>query len=290
MRPLVRLRARLLRSGRAGRARPVQALADWARRLAAGERVEPPAASGDPAVEALADHLSGLAAQIDGYRAGLRRYARALRDSQEEERRRIARELHDDTLQGLLAVARRLELHLGGEADPMPRARLEELQRMVSETADGVRLISRDLRPLILEDLGLEPALRMLVAAAREGEGAVPHADLRVEGEAGRLEPSVELALFRIAQEALANIRRHAHATGLEVRLRVEPAAVTLDVHDDGVGFETPAALAGLAASGHFGLVGMQERAWAAGGTLEVTTAPGHGCRLRAHIPLAATG
>ena len=287
MRPLVRLRALLLRSGRAGRARPVEALADWAGRLAAGERVGPPSARGDPAVEALAEHLTALAAQIEGYRAGLRRYARALRDSQEEERRRIARELHDDTLQGLLAVARHLELHLAGEADPMPRARLEELQRMVSETADGVRQISRDLRPLILEDLGLAPALQMLVAAAREGEGAVPHADLRVEGEAGRLDPSLELALYRIVQEALTNIRRHAHATGLVVRLRLEPAAVTLDVHDDGIGFEAPAALAGLAAGGHFGLVGMQERAWAAGGTLELITAPGHGARLHVHIPVA---
>lgn len=285
MRLTERLRALLPRPAPPG-ASALHALADWGGRLAAGQAPGPVPASGDPAVDALARHLADLAGQIEGYRAGLRRYARAVRDSQEEERRRIARELHDGTLQSLLAVVRRLEFYAQAEPDPAPRARLAELLHMVSDAAAGVRLISRDLRPPILEDLGLEPALRMLVAAAREGEGAVPHASLHVQGEAERLEPSVELALFRIAQEALANIRRHARATGLELRLMVEPAAVTLEVHDDGLGFEVPESLAGLAAHGHFGLLGMQERAWAAGGALEVAATPGLGTRLRVRIPL----
>lgn len=172
----------------------------------------------------------------------------------------------------------------------MRLARLTELQTMVTETLRGVRQISRDLRPLVLEDLGLIPALRTLVRAMREGEGAVPHARLDVSGTPVNLSPDQDLALYRITQEALANVRKHAHATGVRVDLSHDTSTVQLEIRDDGQGFEVPAALIELARRCSFGLVGIQERVWAVDGALSVTSAPGHGTRLCVTMPIEHRG
>jgi signal transduction histidine kinase len=193
--------------------------------------------------------------------------------------------LHDETCR-LAVIARRLELYQASESDPERQARLAELQTMVSDTLRGLREIIRDLRPLVLEDLGLIPALRTLVRAAREGVGAMPHARLEVSGPPVILEAEQELALYRITQEALTNIRKHARATGARVDVSFDSSVVRLDIQDDGWGVEVPGALNQFAQRGGFGLIGIQERVWAVGGTLTIKTAPGHGTRLSVTMPI----
>lgn len=263
---------------------PVRLLAAQSGRLASGEAVEPLAESGILEIDALERAFAKMAVQIASYRAGLRRYVGAITDSQEEERRRLARDLHDETVQSLLAIARRLELYQASETDPRRRTRLDELQTMVADTLAGVRRISRDLRPLALEDLGLVPALRALVLGAHHDGGSRPRIRFEVSGTALGLAPEQELALYRITQEALANVFKHAQALQVRVELAFDERQARLEVSDDGIGFNPPASLADLAQQNHFGLMSMQERAWAAGGTLRIESAPGQGTRLNATL------
>lgn len=265
---------------------PIQQLSAQANRLASDERVEPIVVDGVTEIDALARAFNQMAARITAYRAGLRRYAYAITRSQEEERRRIARDLHDETTQSLLAISRRLELQQTSETDPERLARLTELQTMVGDTLRGVRQIGRDLRPLVLDDLGLIPALRTLIHAAREGNGAIPDARFRVVGQPVALGPDQELALYRITQEALTNIRKHARASGVRVELAFEPEHVQLEIVDDGVGFEIPPSLTEFAQLDSFGLIGVHERVWMLGGQLSIESTPGKGTRLRVTAPV----
>jgi signal transduction histidine kinase len=141
-----------------------------------------------------------------------------------------------------------------------------------------------------LEDLGLIPALRMLVRAMREDVGAVPHARFEVSGQPMSLKAERELALYRITQEALTNIRKHAHATGVRVDLIFDDSTVRLNISDDGRGFEMPNSLNEFAQRGSFGLMGIQERVWAVGGTLSINSTPGHGTRLSVTMRIEKSG
>jgi two-component system sensor histidine kinase DegS len=163
---------------------------------------------------------------------------------------------------------------------------MAELQAVVTGTLDGVRQIIKDMRPLVLEDLGLVPALKDLVRSARSGDGALPHARLNVSGPPANLRPEMELALYRITQEALTNGRKHARATGVRVDLTFLPDSVELEIADDGLGFTVPASLAELGQRGRFGLMGIQERAWAMEGGLSIRSAPGQGTQLGVTLPV----
>ena len=162
-----------------------------------------------------------------------------------------------------------------------------ELQDMVTRTQVAVRQISRDLRPLMLEAMGLIPALQTLVRAARLGDGAIPHAKFETKGPQFPISPELELALYRITQEALTNIRRHAHATRVMIELSFGFGVVKLEVVDDGQGFEEPGSLTEFAQHNHFGLLGIQERVWAVGGSLTVRSSPGQGTSLIVTIPVS---
>ena len=267
-------------------ATPMRLLAEQSARLATGEAVAPITESHITEIDALGRDFSRMAAQIEAYRVGMRRYVGAVTHSQEEERRRLARELHDETIQGLLAIARRLELYQASENDAPRLARLVELQTMVTGALRGLREISRDLRPLALEDLGLIPALRTMVRSAREGVGAVPQARLEVSGQSVSLGAEQELALYRITQEALTNTRKHAHATGVRVDLAFDGSIARLEISDDGRGFNMPSSLNEFAQRGSFGLMGIQERVWAVGGMFTVKSTPGHGTRLSVTMPV----
>lgn len=264
---------------------PIQRVADQIRRLADNELVETIHGSGISEIDALEQSFNRMAKQIVAYRKGLRRYIDAITHSQEEERRRIARELHDETVQNMIAINRRLELYQAGEENPDRLTQLSELQAMTRESVRGVRQISRDLRPLILEDLGLIPALRSLVSSARDDHGAIPQAEFKIIGTPAKFSSAQELALYRITQEALTNVRKHAHATSVRVTLDFESKEVKLEVVDDGDGFQLPASPAELAERGSFGLIGIQERVRAVGGTLLIDSAPEHGTRLRVTLP-----
>jgi signal transduction histidine kinase len=228
-----------------------------------------------------------MGTQISAYRVGLRRYVGAITKSQEEERLRIARELHDDTIQSLLALSRRLELYKSSENSPERREKLAELQDMATRILVAVRQISRDLRPLILEDMGLIPALQTLVRGTRLGEGAIPHAKFETIGQQSPLSPELELALYRITQEALTNIRKHAVATRVKVELSFGFGVVKLEVTDDGKGFEEPWSLTDFAQLDHFGLLGIQERVWTVGGSLTIHSSPGQGTNIVVTIPVS---
>jgi PAS domain S-box-containing protein len=215
----------------------------------------------------------------------LQSLSRRLVESQEQERHHIARELHDQIGQSLTAV----EIHLQTALkSPDPKGhihkRVEESLHMVDELVQRTQNLSLNLRPPLLDDLGLEPALRNLI------ERGIPGGNLRTEFTAnplsGRLTSDIETACFRVAQEAVTNAIRHAHARRLTVRLQVEDRVLHLAVSDDGRGFD-PSSMRGEAGGfKDLGLLGMEERATLVGGRLEVRSTPGRGTAVLAWFPL----
>jgi signal transduction histidine kinase len=213
----------------------------------------------------------------------IRSYAVAVTRAQEEERKRIARELHDETSQSLVVIRRRLaDLtdSLGGHPGV---AELADLGQLAGQSLADIRRFSHDLRPPTLDVLGVSSALEQQVVHVRErGDLA---AEYRVIGPSRRLPAETELALFRIGQAALHNVELHAAAHDVEVELAFEPGRVRLCVTDDGCGFEVPQNLDELPAAGKLGLVGMRERAELLGGTLQLTSRQGGGTRVTAQVP-----
>ena len=214
--------------------------------------------------------------------AKLRALAREVVQSQEDERARLARELHDGVSQALVATKLLIE---SAQHDPTSSARLQELAlKRLNSTLAEVRHLSHALRPALLDTLGLPAALQHL---ASEFDAAVgTHFDVTVAGEEVDLPDAVKTALFRIAQEALNNAARHAHAATVGLTLRFErDGGLALEVTDDGQGFDADAAQA--VADRGLGLRSMRERADALGARLSLTTAPGAGCRLAVKLAAA---
>lgn len=204
-------------------------------------------------------------------------YVRQVTQAQEDERLRIARELHDETAQELVHLARKLE-QLRNRAEPGLTEEIQDLLNMARGTIQAVRRYSRDLRPSVLDDLGLLAALEMVVedTSRQLSKGA----RLQVTGQARRLDGPVELALFRIAQESLRNIEKHANATSATVELDFSDEAMTLSVADDGRGFSPAKNVSDLVRTGKLGLLGMKERAELVGGSFELRSIPGGGTKV----------
>jgi signal transduction histidine kinase len=267
-------------------ARPLQTLGQQAERVAWGDFE----ATGTPVggvgeIEDLRRTLDQMAQRIQGYQRGMHGYIAAITQGQEEERKRLARELHDDTAQALIALNQQVEMAQKAlDKDPARAAeRLARVREMLAETLQGVRRFSRDLRPIYLEDLGFLPALEMLAGEADREEGLSVR--LSVTGAARRLAPDLELAAYRIVQEALNNVTQHAQASVAWVEVGFEAERLTLTVRDNGLGFEPPALPDALARQGHFGLMGIQERALLYGGQMSVLSAPGEGTQVNVRIP-----
>jgi signal transduction histidine kinase len=260
--------------------RPLRILSDSTRRIGQGDFTaasEP--VGGVDEIEDLRQSVDQMARQLQSYQAGLQSYLHAVTRAQEEERARLARELHDETIQTLTALDHKLQKvqrTLEGEPEPIRRS-LDDLHQMVAGATAEVRRFSRALRPLYLEDLGLAPALELL--AKESGAG------FTLVGAPRRVQTDIELALYRIAQESLSNARRHAQATQVEVTLAFAPHQVRLTVSDDGAGFSLPADLAVLARSGHFGLMSMQERAQLVGAQLGLDTEVDQGTSVTVTAP-----
>lgn len=219
----------------------------------------------------------------------LRDYASLVTRVQEEERRRLARELHDDTAQALIA----LSLGLDGLGRTMARRDvpekdvrwLESLQNLADHTLDGVRRACRDLRPSVLDDLGLRAALEWLGDSS--SSRGVPCTFI-CSGTPISPSAEVEIALFRIAQEALSNIWRHAHAKQARLELLYEVDIIRLTIQDDGKGFRPPVDNeVNPGSHGGFGLLGMRERAALIGATLSISSSPGNGCSVVLSLPAA---
>ena len=216
----------------------------------------------------------------------LRFYVRQVNRAQEEERKRMARELHDDTAQALLLLSRRLDALAtfdGGVPEPVTQ-RLEELRELATSVLQGVRRFSQDLRPPVLDDLGLLPALEGLVTDLFEEDGI--ETKLGVVGAERRLPSETGLVLFRIVQEALRNVKRHSQASAVEITVEYRDARVKIRISDNGRGFELPETVGELAQMGKMGLIGMQERAQLLGGTLAVWSEPGQGTTVVVDLPV----
>ncbi|MCL4303992.1 MAG: hypothetical protein KJ077_50375 [Anaerolineae bacterium] len=268
---------------------PLQTLDRQASRVAWGDfvAVSTPV-GGVQEIEDLRRTLAGMADQIRHYQEGMRDYIAAVTMAQEEERKRLARELHDETVQALIALGQRIEMAQKAlDKDPdRARQRLAELWALAGDAQAEVRRFSRALRPLYLEDLGFVPALEMLAQEIeRQHELAV---SIRTEGEVRRLAPDLELTAYRIVQEGLSNVVRHAQAKTTCVNVTFGGEDLILRLQDDGRGFEPPVNPAELAHTGHFGLMGIRERALLLGGRLEVRSKPGDGTTLEVFLPLGS--
>lgn len=214
----------------------------------------------------------------------LRFYVRHITRAQEDERKRIARELHDDTAQTLALLSRRLDTlatYPGGLPEPTLQ-RMEELRELSSNILKGVRRFSQDLRPPALDDLGLLPALEGLTMDLAKRDGI--EAKLEVAGRPRRLPAETELVLFRITQEALRNVEKHSEATRVTILVEFSET-IQITVSDDGRGFQQPEAIGSLAQVGRLGLIGMQERAQLLGGTFTVHSEPGQGTTIVVDVP-----
>jgi PAS domain S-box-containing protein len=205
--------------------------------------------------------------------------------AQEEERKHIARELHDDMAQTLGSMARDLDNLLrkkhsfkSGEV-----AALQDIQNSISQGLQSVNSFIRNLRPSLLDDLGLIPALRSLTNSLEKSDGIV--SDFTVTGEERRFTDDDELSLFRIVQEALNNIKKHAQASEVHVLCEFTDNGIKVTVSDGGTGFELPESMSELPRRGKLGLMGIQERVWLLGGTLRLNTAPGKGTTIQVEVP-----
>jgi two-component system sensor histidine kinase UhpB len=263
---------------------PIQNLVIQTRQVTAGDYDAQVTLSRIKEIRELGMAFNEMVEQIRKYRAGVRQYVADITQSQEEERKRIARELHDDTVQSLIAIGQRIELIKGVLDDPIEaRTRLSELRTMVTGAIASVRQFSRDLRPLALEDLGLVAAMQYLVNQLTQSEGI--HVDFRVEGTPEGLPADMEVAIYRILQEALNNVKKHAHATEVTVLAQFAEKQIRLTVEDDGCGFTVPDSITDFASSGSFGVMGLQERAHLFGGNIEVESQLDKGTLVRLIIP-----
>jgi len=240
----------------------------------------------DVAILTAIGRQAGIAIENAYLYENMRFYAHRITQAQENERRRIARELHDDTIQSLVALSRRLEA-LAISNSSLPETAIQcisELQEATGNVIKRVRRFSRDLRPSILDNLGLLPALEELTAEL--GRQSSFQAEFRVVGEERRLSSEVELTLFRIAQEALNNVRRHAQATKVVTTVELSSSAIKMIVQDNGKGFKPPALTEHPTAAGKLGLTGMHERARLLGGILEINSESGRGTKVIVNVPI----
>jgi len=282
--------------------RPVRSLRNVIRRFNAGDRsaratltplTDPDIAALVLEMNALWDRLEADAATIRDKTEQAERLAAQVIGAQEEERRRVARELHDEAGQALTALIIGLERGLASMPETyapnlpvQPRQMVSELRDLAAATLDEVRKLALELRPAVLDDLGLVAALRQFLRTTEERTGLGTHLSLIGWDEASeRLQPEVETALFRIAQEAVTNAVRHAYAETVQLRLRRTADSLALDVRDDGIGMQS---MESWAAGQHLGIFGMRERARLLGGELYISTVSPRGTLVQATIPLAS--
>ena len=238
-----------------------------------------------PVTEPGGDYVISIVRDLTERRA-LQAFGAGAVRAAEEERQRIARELHDDTAQRLAGLMLMLKVASRTEDAKERQTRIDQVREEIGAAADAVRRIARGLRPPILDEVGLPAALESLVRSLRHAHGL--DIELTMDGPVGRLHPDSELAMYRIVQEALSNAIRHSGASRVAVSLNEEDRVMRAEVRDDGRGFamERPFSDDGQG----LGLVGMRERARNAGGTLEIYGGPGAGTRVRVTLPRGGPG
>jgi signal transduction histidine kinase len=229
---------------------------------------------------AIAIENARLFEEVRAGRERLEALSRRLVEVQEAERRSVSRELHDEIGQLLTGLKLVLEMGSRGRTEAM-KAQLKEAQVLVSDLMERVRDLSLNLRPAMLDDLGLLPAL--LWHVERYSVQTHVQVDFQHSGLERRLAPEIETAVYRIVQEALTNVARHAGVQEAAVRLWADQQTLGVQIQDRGPGFDPEAVLSGMASSG---LMGMRERALLLGGRFTVESSPGEGTRVQAELPI----
>lgn len=231
-------------------------------------------------IEQLRQSLRSMTEQVKTAQEREMMYRGALTESQENERKRIAREIHDDTIQSLIVVAHNIERAANAAKTDQSHTsgHLDTARGQVIQIIDDLRGMIADLRPTMLDELGLAVALESLCDQH-------PALEFAVRGEVYSLNRDSELALFRAAQEAITNAERHAHAQHISATLTYAAAEVRLEVADDGTGFAIPRQLQEFAARGHYGLLGIRERMLHLGGTLALISNAAIGTRVTMIVP-----
>ena len=227
----------------------------------------------------LAESLSAYEMAYRGYRdavAGLRRVNETL----EQEVKRIAHAVHDEAGQ-LLVVVHLAMAEISRELPPAMQGKIKDVTGLLHKVEEQLRALSHELRPTILDDLGLVPAVRFLTEGVSKRFGLLIHVEARLDS---RLLPAIETALYRIVQEALNNITKHAGAKNVWIQLDGDQKKVGCSIRDDGGGFHVQTRLKAIGNMG-LGLIGIQERLSALGGTLHIESEPGRGTHLLITIP-----
>ena len=230
----------------------------------------------------LGNQMSEAFSQIESLQNAHELGAQVIR-SQEEERRRVARDIHDGPAQAIANIVFRAEVceRLIDTDKERAKSELKALREHIRNTLAEIRKIIFDLRPMALDDLGLAPTIRGVLDVFREEYGLFT--EVAVIGKERRLESHVEIGIFRVVQEALNNIVKHAQASSAKVRIEFAAAGVTVLVEDDGKGFEMTE---GELPSGHYGIMGMRERMQLLNGKLSIKSAPRRGTRVMISVPL----
>lgn len=264
--------------------KPLDDIVDAAETVRAGDlsaRIGPDPTR-DVDLEQIVLSFNGALDRVESDGARIRDLVNRVIAAQEDERKRIARELHDDTSQVLFAQLLRVSAMKNSE-NPETRALAEQLETMFAESMEAVRRLGHELRPPSLDDLGLREATGALVQRMADRSGV--DIDYEYYGRRTRLDPAVELVLYRVAQEALTNMWKHADASRASVSIRNRADGVELIVEDNGRGFDPARERPGESRGLGLGVFGMQERVDLVGGILEIVGDRNPGTRIRAWIP-----
>ncbi len=254
---------------------PLRTLENQASELAKGdfEAIHKPV-GGIEEIQNLQDELIDMAEKLDAAQQSLHRYIGSITAGVESERRSLARELHDDTIQTLIALNQRIQL-VSMKQQPIQKDELAELQTLVNQAMQNLRRMIRGLRPIYLEELGLAASLEML--ARETSQFANLPISFSCTGPERRLDPQKEMAIYRMVQESLNNVIHHSTAKQAWVELHFTPHDLSITIRDNGKGFKVPETALEFAKKGHFGLVGLHERAELIGAVLEIKSAPQQG-------------
>lgn len=267
--------------------RPIRDLDDVASRVWYGDyaaRVSRSAVA-DQEVLRVGSMFNILLDSLAGDRARMRLLASDVIEEGETERAALARELHDSTAQRLAALLLQLSAAARDCKDPALAARLEEARGAAQEITEEVRALSQTLRPIVLDELGLVPALEKLARDSTSGTGI--DVDVHVDSKPQSIPPSIASALYRVAQEAVRNAVVHSSANRIRIVLQSDARSARLEVLDDGIGFD-PASVESSDATTKRGLTSMRERVALVDGGLEIKSAPRGGTTIVATVPLIA--
>ncbi len=263
---------------------PLDDVSEAMKAIRAGHRgIRVPEATDDPQVKNLSRSFNLM---LDAMETARKRAAASVIKAQEEERRRIARELHDETSQSLTGLIIGIKMVEETIPKTMPdlRERLANIKDLAHQTLNEVHTMAVRLRPSILDDLGLAAALRSYGKELSDNTGI--RVDMQLMGLTERLTPELETVLYRVVQEALTNVVRHAEAHNCRVNLRRQEQAVRVMIEDDGRGFEPGQTMASEGSGRGLGLHGMRERIELVGGTIEFESRPGAGATIFIEAPL----